>query len=155
MHHMFRAIRRIVDEYLDTKVIYPIHINLAVRKAGKEEFGSDDRIHLIEPLDMLDFHIFLARAYLILTERGGIQEEAPSLGKPVLVMRDTTESPEGMQAGTLKLVGTSEETIYRECKLLLDNVAAYTAMSIASNPYGDGHACEKIADILENNEIMR
>ena len=148
MHHMFRAIRRIVDEHSDIKVIYPIHMNPAVRKAADEELGNDNRIHIIEPLDVLDFHNFLARSYLILTDSGGIQEEAPSLGKPVLVMRDTTERPEGIAAGTLKLVGTSEKTIYAEFKRLLENDAAYEEMSKASNPYGDGHACERIANAL-------
>lgn len=150
MHHMFRAIRRIVDEHPDVKVIYPIHMNPVVRQAAAEELGEDDRIHIIEPLDVLDFHNFLAHAYLILTDSGGIQEEAPSLGKPVLVMRDTTERPEGIAAGTLKLVGTTEETIYQEFKRLLESEEAYEAMSQASNPYGDGHACERIADILVN-----
>ena len=150
MHHMFRAIRRIVDEHPDVKVIYPIHMNPAVRQAAEEELGEDDRIHIIEPLDVLDFHNFMARSYLILTDSGGIQEEAPSLGKPVLVMRDTTERPEGIAAGTLKLVGTTEETIYQEFKRLLEDRRAYDAMSQASNPYGDGHACERIADILVN-----
>lgn len=151
MHHMFRAIRRIVDEHPDVKVIYPIHMNPIVRKAADEELGDDDRIHIIEPLDVLDFHNFLSRSYLILTDSGGIQEEAPSLGKPVLVMRDTTERPEGIAAGTLKLVGTNEETIYREFKRLLEDQTAYNAMSAASNPYGDGRACERIADVLERN----
>ena len=148
MHHMFRAIRRIVDEYPDIKVIYPIHMNPVVRQAADEELGNDDRIHIIEPLEVLDFHNFLARSYLILTDSGGIQEEAPSLGKPVLVMRDTTERPEGIEAGTLKLVGTDEETIYAEFKRLLESREAYEAMSKASNPYGDGFACRRIADIL-------
>ena len=148
MHNMFRAIRRIVDEHPDIKVIYPIHMNPVVRQAADEELGNDDRIHIIEPLEVLDFHNFLARCYLILTDSGGIQEEAPSLGKPVLVMRDTTERPEGIAAGTLKLVGTNEETIYSEFKLLLENQEAYDAMSKASNPYGDGFACKAIADIL-------
>lgn len=148
MHHMFRAIRRIVDEHPDIKVIYPIHMNPVVRKAADEELGNDDRIHIIDPLEVLDFHNFLARSYLILTDSGGIQEEAPSLGKPVLVMRDTTERPEGIAAGTLKLVGTNEETIYAEFKRLLENNSAYEAMSKASNPYGDGFACKRIADIL-------
>lgn len=148
MHQMFRAIRRIVDEHSDIKVIYPIHMNPVVRRAADEELGDDERIHIIEPLEVLDFHNFLSRSYLILTDSGGIQEEAPSLGKPVLVMRDTTERPEGIEAGTLKLVGTSEETIYREFKRLLEDPAAYEAMSRASNPYGDGHACERIADVL-------
>ena len=149
MRQMFRAIRRIVDEHPDVKVIYPIHMNPLVRQAAQEELGDDDRIRIIEPLEVLDFHNFLARSYLILTDSGGIQEEAPSLGKPVLVMRDTTERPEGIAAGTLKLVGTNEKTIYTEFKRLLNDQAAYDAMSKASNPYGDGHACERIADVLE------
>lgn len=149
MHHMFRAIRRIVDETPDIKVIYPIHMNPVVRKAADEELGNDDRIRIIEPLDVLDFHNFMSRSYLILTDSGGIQEEAPSLGKPVLVMRDTTERPEGIAAGTLKLVGTDEETIYREFKTLLTDKAEYDKMSKASNPYGDGFACKRIADTLE------
>lgn len=150
MHRMFRAIRRIVDETPDVKVIYPIHMNPVVRKAADEELGDDDRIHIIEPLDVLDFHNFMARSYLILTDSGGIQEEAPSLGKPVLVMRDTTERPEGIKAGTLKLVGTDEEVIYQEFKKLLTDKAEYEKMSQASNPYGDGFACKRIADILCN-----
>lgn len=152
MHNMFRAIKRIVDEYEDLKVIYPIHMNPVVRKAAADVFGDDDRFHIIEPLDVLDFHNFLARSYLILTDSGGIQEEAPSLGKPVLVMRDTTERPEGIAAGTLKLVGTNEETIYAEFKRLLEDEAAYDVMSKASNPYGDGFASRRIADILENTK---
>ncbi len=148
MRHMFRAIRRIVDEHSDLKVIYPIHMNPVVRQTAAEIFGGDAHFHLIEPLDVLDFHNFLARSYLILTDSGGIQEEAPSLGKPVLVMRDTTERPEGIAAGTLKLVGTQEETIYREFKRLLEDPAAYEAMAHAANPYGDGRACARIADIL-------
>ena len=151
MHHMFRAIRRIVDETPDIKVIYPIHMNPVVRKAADEELGDDDRIRIIEPLDVLDFHNFLSRSYLILTDSGGIQEEAPSLGKPVLVMRDTTERPEGIKAGTLKLVGTNEETIYNEFKKLLTSKEEYDKMSKASNPYGDGFACKRIADILEEH----
>lgn len=149
MHHMFRAIRRIVDEIADVKVIYPIHLNPVVRKAAAEELGDDDRIRIIEPLDVLDFHNFMARSYLILTDSGGIQEEAPSLGKPVLVMRDTTERPEGIEAGTLKLVGTSEDVIYREFKRLLTETEEYEKMSKANNPYGDGFACRRIAEILE------
>lgn len=149
MHQMFRAIRRIMDEHPDVKAIYPIHMNPVVRKAAEEELGGCDRIHMIEPLEVLDFHNFLARSYLILTDSGGIQEEAPSLGKPVLVMRDTTERPEGIAAGTLKLVGTKEEDIYQSFKELLENPAAYEAMSKASNPYGDGFASKRIADILE------
>lgn len=149
MQHMFRAIKRIVDEIPDLKVIYPIHMNPVVRQIADEILGGDERIRIIEPLDVLDFHNFLSRSYLILTDSGGIQEEAPSLGKPVLVMRDTTERPEGIAAGTLKLVGTDEETIYREFKLLLTNHAEYERMSQASNPYGDGLASKRIADILE------
>ena len=150
MRHMFRAIKRIVDEHEDLKVIYPIHMNPVVRQAAAEIFGDDERFHIIEPLDVLDFHNFLSRSYLILTDSGGIQEEAPSLGKPVLVMRDTTERPEGIAAGTLKLVGTSEETIYAEFDRLLTDPTAYEAMSQASNPYGDGLASKRIADILEH-----
>lgn len=149
MCHMFRAIKRIVDETPDVKVIYPIHMNPVVRKAASDIFGEDKQFRIVEPLDVLDFHNFIARAYLILTDSGGIQEEAPSLGKPVLVMRDTTERPEGIEAGTLKLVGTSEESIYGAFKSLLTDDAAYQAMSKASNPYGDGQACRRIADILE------
>jgi len=150
MHHMFRAIRRIMDEHPDVKAIYPIHMNPVVRQAAEEELGGCDRIHIIEPLEVLDFHNFLARSYLILTDSGGIQEEAPSLGKPVLVMRDTTERPEGISAGTLKLVGTDENVIYSNFKHLLEDRQSYEAMAHASNPYGDGFACRRIADILEN-----
>ena len=149
MCNMFRAIRRVMDEHPDVKAIYPIHMNPVVRETADAYLGNDDRIHIIEPLDVLDFHNFLSRSYLILTDSGGIQEEAPSLGKPVLVMRDTTERPEGIAAGTLKLVGTEEETIYTEFSRLLSDRTEYEAMSKASNPYGDGHACERIADILE------
>ena len=149
MHQMFRAIRRIVDEHPDVKAIYPIHMNPVVRAAADEELGDCDRIRIIEPLEVLDFHNFLARSYMILTDSGGIQEEAPSLGKPVLVMRDTTERPEGIKAGTLKLVGTDEKTIYDNFKLLLTDKDAYDKMAKASNPYGDGFACKRIADILE------
>ena len=151
MHHMFRAIRRVMDEHPDVKALYPIHMNPVVRAAAAEELGGCDRIHIIDPLEVLDCHNIMARSYLILTDSGGIQEEAPSLGKPVLVMRDTTERPEGINAGTLKLVGTDEETIYRNFKTLLEDEAAYHAMANASNPYGDGHASERIADILEAN----
>lgn len=151
MHHMFRAIRRIIDEHPDVCAIYPIHMNPVVRAAAAEELGDCDRVHIIEPLDVLDFHNFIARSYMILTDSGGIQEEAPSLGKPVLVMRDTTERPEGIAAGTLKLVGTDEEVIYSAFKQLLEDKNEYEKMSHASNPYGDGKACERIADILENN----
>ena len=149
MHAMFRAIRRIIDEHPDVKAIYPIHLNPAVREAAAQELGGCDRIRMIEPLDVLDFHNFLARSYLVLTDSGGIQEEAPSLGKPVLVMRDTTERPEGIKAGTLKLVGTEEETIYASFKQLLCDGDEYARMSQASNPYGDGYACRRIADIIE------
>ncbi len=153
MHHMFRAIRRIADENPDVRAIYPIHMNPAVRRAADEELGGCDRIRIIEPLDVVDFHNFLSRSYMILTDSGGIQEEAPSLGKPVLVMRDTTERPEGIAAGTLRLVGTSEETIYENFRLLLDSREEYEKMSRAANPYGDGHACKRIADILEFGEV--
>ena len=153
MHHMFRAIRRIADENPDVRAIYPIHMNPAVRRAADEELGGCDRIRIIEPLDVIDFHNFLSRSYMILTDSGGIQEEAPSLGKPVLVMRDTTERPEGIAAGTLRLVGTSEETIYENFRLLLDSKDEYDKMSRAANPYGDGHACKRIADILEFGEV--
>ncbi|MCD8369470.1 MAG: UDP-N-acetylglucosamine 2-epimerase (non-hydrolyzing) [Clostridiales bacterium] len=153
MHHMFRAIRRIMDEHPDVKAIYPIHMNPVVREAAQQELGGCDRIHIIEPLEVLDFHNFLARSFMILTDSGGIQEEAPSLGKPVLVMRDTTERPEGIEAGTLKLVGTDEDTIYQNFKELLENKASYDAMAHASNPYGDGFACKRIADILEKDSI--
>jgi len=148
MKHMFRAIRRVMDEHPDVKAIYPIHMNPVVRDIANEILGDDDRIHIIEPLDVLDFHNFMARSYMILTDSGGIQEEAPALGKPVLVMRDTTERPEGIKAGTLKLVGTKEDIIYDNFKLLLENSEEYKKMSQANNPYGDGHACERIADIL-------
>ena len=149
MKNMFRAIKRIINEHPDVKAIYPIHMNPVVRETANEILGDSDRIRIIEPLDVLDFHNFLNASYLILTDSGGIQEEAPSLGKPVLVMRDTTERPEGIAAGTLKLVGTNEETIYTEFKTLLEDGDAYKNMSHASNPYGDGFACKRIADILE------
>ena len=152
MHHMFRAIRRVLDEYRDVKAIYPIHMNPEVREIADSELGSCSRIHIIEPLDVVAFHNFMARSYLILTDSGGIQEEAPSLGKPVLVMRDTTERPEGIVAGTLRLVGTDENGIYNMFRLLLDNAQEYEKMSKASNPYGDGTACKRIADILEEIE---
>lgn len=152
MHAMFRAIRRVVEEHEDVKALYPIHMNPVVREAADEELSGCDRIRLTEPLEVLDCHNLMARSYLILTDSGGIQEEAPSLGKPVLVMRDTTERPEGIQAGTLKLVGTDEETIYREFTRLLDDRQAYERMAHAENPYGDGHACERIADILTGEE---
>lgn len=148
LEHMFCAVNRIVSEVPDIKVIYPIHKNPIVRKTANRIFGKTDRIQLIEPLDVLDFHNLMARAYLILTDSGGIQEEAPALGKPVLVMRDTTERPEGIEAGTLKLVGTTEETIYKEFQALLTDKTAYKKMSNAVNPYGDGNACKRIAHIL-------
>ncbi|WP_216696875.1 non-hydrolyzing UDP-N-acetylglucosamine 2-epimerase [Anaerostipes faecalis] len=150
MIHMFKAIKRVMDEHSDVKAIYPIHMNPEVRKVANDILGGDDRIHIIEPLEVFDFHNFLNRSYLILTDSGGIQEEAPSLGKPVLVMRDTTERPEGIAAGTLKLVGTEEETIYQNFKKLLEDQQEYAKMSNASNPYGDGFASKRIADILEN-----
>jgi len=153
MHSMFRAIRRIVEEHPDVRAVYPIHMNPVVRRAAEEELGGCDRIRIIEPLEVLDFHNFLARSYMVLTDSGGIQEEAPSLGKPVLVMRDTTERPEGIAAGTLKLVGTDERVIYDNFKTLLEDRGEYEKMSRASNPYGDGFACVRIADILEFGEV--
>ena len=152
MHHMFRAIRRVLDEHPDCKAVYPIHMNPVVREAAEEELGDCDRIHIIEPIEVFDCHNFEARSFLCLTDSGGIQEECPSYGVPVLVMRDTTERPEGVDAGTLKLVGTNEEVIYSTFKLLLENDEEYKKMSGACNPYGDGHACERIADILEGKE---
>jgi UDP-N-acetylglucosamine 2-epimerase (non-hydrolysing) len=146
---MFTAIRRIIEKYGDVKVIYPIHLNPVVREAANEVFAATDRVRLIEPLDVFDFHNFMNRSYLILTDSGGIQEEAPSLGKPVLVMRDTTERPEGVEAGTLKLVGTDEQTIYDAFELLLTDASEYERMSRTANPYGDGRASERIADALE------
>lgn len=153
MQHMFRAIKRVIEEHPDVKAIYPIHMNPVVREAADKILGNDERIRIIEPLDVLDFHNFLDRSYMILTDSGGIQEEAPSLGKPVLVMRDTTERPEGIAAGTLKLVGTEEENIYKHFKQLLEDEAIYNQMSQASNPYGDGMACRRIADILEFGHV--
>lgn len=156
MKNMFRAIRRVMEEHKDVKAIYPIHMNPEVRKIADEILGDEERIRIIEPLEVLDFHNFMNHSYLILTDSGGIQEEAPSLGKPVLVMRDTTERPEGIEAGTLKLVGIEEETIYQNFKSLLEDEEEYKKMSRASNPYGDGRACKRIADILvredEKNE---
>lgn len=150
MYHMFRAIKRIVDEIQDVKMVYPIHMNPMVRSAAHEIFDGEDRIRLVEPLEVLDFHNILAKCFLVLTDSGGIQEEAPSLGKPVLVMRDTTERPEGIKAGTLKLVGTDDNIIYNECMNLLLNKEAYGKMSNASNPYGDGEASSRIVMILKN-----
>ncbi len=148
MRSIFRGVRRIVDEFPDVKVLYPIHLNPAVRQVAREVFDGCDRIRLIEPLEVFDFHNFQNRSFLILSDSGGIQEEAPSLGKPVLVLRDTTERPEGIEAGTLKLVGTDEDTIYRETRRLLTDEEEYGCMSRASNPYGDGHASERIADAI-------
>ena len=153
MQNMFRAIRRVMDEYPNIKAIYPIHMNPAVRRKADEELAGCDRIKIIEPLEVLDFHNFLNKSYLILTDSGGIQEEAPALGKPVLVMRDTTERPEGIAAGTLRLVGTKGETIYQNFSELLNNKEAYGKMSHASNPYGDGTASKQIADILEEKLV--
>ena len=150
MRDMFRAIRRIVEEFADVKVIYPVHLNPLVRKIADEEFGGCERIHLIEPLDVVEFHNLMKASYLIMTDSGGIQEEAPALGKPVLVMRDTTERPEGVEAGTLKLVGTKMEDIYRACRQLLTEPEIYREMSEARNPYGDGTASIKIRKILED-----
>lgn len=148
MKNIFCAIRRIVDEFPDVKVVYPIHMNPLVRQIANDILKDCNRIKIIDPLDVVDFHNFLNRSYLIFTDSGGIQEEAPSLGKPVLVMRDTTERPEGIKAGTLKLVGTEQESIYHSCKLLLENESEYNKMSKASNPYGDGFACERIVSTL-------
>ena len=149
MHHMFRAIRRVLDEHPDCKAVYPIHMNPVVRQAADEELGDCKQIHIIEPIEVFDCHNFEARSYLCLTDSGGIQEECPSYGVPVLVMRDTTERPEGVQAGTLRLVGTNEKSIYTNFKELLENQDAYASMSNACNPYGDGYACKRIADVLE------
>ncbi len=152
MHHMFRAIRRVLDEHPDCKAVYPIHMNPAVRQAANEELKGCSNIHIIEPIEVFDCHNFEARSFLCLTDSGGIQEECPSYGVPVLVMRDTTERPEGVNAGTLRLVGADEEVIYRSFTELLTNKAVYEKMSKACNPYGDGHACERIADILEGKK---
>ena len=150
MRHMFKAIKRIVDEFNNIKVVYPVHLNPLVRQVANEVLGDNDRIKLIEPLEVIDFHNFINKAHIILTDSGGIQEEAPSLGKPVLVLRDTTERPEGIEAGTLKLVGTDENTIYNTTKELLTNKEMYEQMSKAANPYGDGHASQRIV-----NEIIK
>jgi UDP-N-acetylglucosamine 2-epimerase (non-hydrolysing) len=149
MENMFRAIRRVMNEHPDVKAIYPIHMNPVVRQTAEKYLAGEPRIRIIEPLDVLDFHNFMNQSYLILTDSGGIQEEAPRLGKPVLVMRDTTERPEGIAAGTLKLVGTEECNIYEAFTQLLEDQEEYSRMSNASNPYGDGFACVRIADILE------
>ncbi|MDD2435443.1 MAG: UDP-N-acetylglucosamine 2-epimerase (non-hydrolyzing) [Bacilli bacterium] len=148
MYHIFGAIKRIIDEFEDIKVIYPIHLNPKVREIANDVFKDCNRVKLIEPLEVVDFHNFMKKAHLILTDSGGIQEEAPALGKPVLVLRDTTERPEGIEAGTLKLAGTDENTIYEMTKDLLVNTEEYNKMSKASNPYGDGHASERIVDAI-------
>jgi UDP-N-acetylglucosamine 2-epimerase (non-hydrolysing) len=148
MRNMFRAIKRIVNDHDDVQVVYPVHLNPAVREVADEILGNDPRIHLIEPLGVLDFHNFAARAYLILTDSGGVQEEAPSLGVPVLVLRDTTERPEGIEAGTLRLAGTNEETIYNMAYELLNNREEYEKMAKASNPYGDGKAAQRIVQAI-------
>ena len=148
MHRMFRAIRRVAEEFPDVKVVYPVHLNPLVRQAAEEELGGCQSIRLIEPMEVVEFHNLLARSYLILTDSGGIQEEAPSLGKPVIVLRDTTERPEGVTAGTLKLAGTEEESIYGLVRQLLTDGAEYKRMSQAGNPYGDGQASRRIADAI-------
>lgn len=148
MENMFRAIRRLVEEHDDLQVVYPVHLNPVVREAADKFLGNHNRIHLMEPLDVVDFHNFAARSYMIMTDSGGVQEEAPSLGVPVLVLRDTTERPEGIKAGTLKLVGTDEETVYQNGKDLLTNKEVYEKMSKASNPYGDGEASRRIVEVL-------
>lgn len=148
MRNMFRAINRLLEKYEDIQIVYPLHMNPAVREVADELLGNNERVHLIEPLEVLDFHNFAARAHIILTDSGGIQEEAPSLAKPVIVLRDTTERPEGIEAGTLKLAGTDEETIYQLTDELLSNQDAYNEMAHASNPYGDGHASERIVKAL-------
>lgn len=150
LENIFSAIRQVVEEFEDIKVIYPIHMNPVIRKAANRIFKDTDRVMIVEPLDVLDFHNFMARSYMVLTDSGGVQEEAPSLGKPVLVLRDTTERPEGVAAGTLKLVGTNKKNLYNELKRLLTDQQAHVAMSIAANPYGDGFASKRIADILED-----
>ncbi len=152
MHRMFRAIRRVLDEHADCKAVYPIHMNPLVREAAKKEFCDCERIHIIEPMEISDFHNFEARTYLCLTDSGGIQEECPSCGVPVLVLRDMTERPEGVAAGTLKLVGTEEDNIYKVFSELLENTDEYEKMRKVCNPYGDGHACQRIADILEGKD---
>lgn len=148
MRNMFRAINRLLEKYDDIQIVYPLHMNPAVREVADELLGNNERVHLIEPLEVLDFHNFAARAHIILTDSGGIQEEAPSLAKPVIVLRDTTERPEGIEAGTLKLAGTDEDTIYQLTDELLSDQQAYDAMAHASNPYGDGHASERIVKAL-------
>lgn len=151
MENMFEAIRKLADEFDDVKVIYPIHMNPIIRKIANDKLGGSNKIKIIEPLDVIDFHNFMNKSYLIITDSGGVQEEAPSLGKPVLVMRETTERPEGLDAGTLKLVGTDTNRIYETCKVLLTNSDVYYSMSRATNPYGDGYASERIVDIILRN----
>lgn len=148
MRHIFRAVKRLVDEFDDVKVVYPVHLNPKVQSVAKEVLGDSGKVRLIEPLDVLDFHNFMERAYFIMSDSGGVQEEAPSLGKPVLVLRDTTERPEGVEAGTLKLVGTNEDHVYAAAKELLTNPSAYETMSAAKNPYGDGTASKRIVDAI-------
>lgn len=150
MRHMFKAIKRVIEQYDDVKMVYPVHLNPLVVETANEIFGDCDRVKLIKPLEVVEFHNLLNKSYLILTDSGGIQEEAPSLGKPVIVLRDTTERPEGIEAGTLKLAGTEEESIYRILNELLNDKQIYQRMSMASNPYGDGHASERIVDAIEN-----
>ncbi len=154
MRRIFRAIKRVLDEHEDVRAIYPVHLNPRVREICNEVFEGDDRIHLIEPLDVIDFHNFINKSYLVLTDSGGIQEEAPSLGKPVLVLRDTTERPEGIEAGTVKLAGTDEEGIYTEFSMLLDDECEYKKMAKAKNPYGDGMAAEKIVEMILQFELQ-
>lgn len=154
LQNMFQAIRRVVDENMDVKVIYPIHMNPIVREVAAKYLSGNDRIKIIEPLDVLDFHNFMNKSYLILTDSGGVQEEAPALGKPVLVMRNTTERPEGINAGTLKLIGTEEENIYNVLRQLLNDKDEYKRMAHSTNPYGDGNTSRRIADILEYGKIQ-
>ena len=154
MRRIFRAIRRVIDEFENIKVIYPIHMNPQVRSVAEEVFGDCDRVRLIEPLEVVEFHNYINRCYMIMSDSGGVQEEAPSLGKPVLVLRDTTERPEGVMAGTLKLVGTDENVIYGEAKRLLIDKKAYDEMSHTVNPYGDGHASERIVDAIVNRKLL-
>ena len=155
MRRIFRAIRRVADEFPDIKVIYPVHMNPLVGHAAESGLGGHPRIRLIPPLDVAPMHCFLARSYLVLTDSGGIQEDASALGKPVLVLRDTTERPEGIEAGTLRLTGTEEYAVYDDFKLLLNDEPLYAKMSKAKNPYGDGLASKRIADILVNATVTR
>ena len=151
MERIFSAIRQIADEFADVKIIYPVHLNPKVRETAKRILGDHERIHLVEPLDVLDFHNFIHESYFIMSDSGGVQEEAPSLGKPVLVLRDTTERPEGVAAGTLKLIGTETADIYAAAKELLIDQDVYSSMAKAKNPYGDGHASERIIKHLIEN----